>query len=120
MLVLAGVAALFAVADGIGLLLKRKHTKWTTGVITAAHMPNAKAANGRNSKWAEITYTVDGRTYTSRHRIQVPLYARVGDTVRVRYDTRKPDKIYTFSVKRILIFTAIAAACLLAAVLYPM
>ena len=115
LLVLAGAAALFALADGIGLLLKRKRTAWTTGVITAAYTPTAKAANGRNSKWAEVVYTVDRRSYTSRHRVQVPLSARVGDAVRVRYDTRKPEKIYPFSAKRVLIFTAIAAVCLLAA-----
>ena len=114
---LAGAAALFALIDGATLLLKRRQTAWATGVITATHSPNAKTTSYRNSKWAEVAYTVGNTIYYSQSRIQVPLSARVGDAVNVRYDTQRPERLYTFSVKRVLIFAAMAAACLIAALI---
>ena len=78
-------------------------------------MPNAELAKARNSKWAELTYTVAGKTYRSKNRIQVSMASRVGDSVTVRYDMEHPEKLYSFSASRIIASLLVAAICVLAA-----
>lgn len=112
---IAAVAVCFALANALPLLLKRGKTAQTTGIISSIKMPNAEMAKARNSKWAEITYTVNGKTYRSRNRIQVSMASQVGDSVTVRYDTEHPEKLYSFSVSRIIISLLVAVICILAA-----
>lgn len=112
---IAAIAVCFALANAFMLLLKRGKTAQTIGVISSIKMPNAEMAKARNSKWAEITYTVDGKTYRSKNRIQVSMASQVGDSITVRYDMEHPEKLYSFSVSRIIISLLVAAICVLAA-----
>ena len=116
-LIIIGCCALiFAVYNLVGVLGNRHKTAETNGVIVSVFMPN-QVSNFRNSKWAEVRYTVDGRVYTSENRVQVPLARQVGDTVRVRYDSENPGRLYSFSRIRVLAALAVAAASFIAAVL---
>lgn len=112
---IAAAAACFALVNAFMLLLKYGKTAQTTGIISSIKMPNAEMAKARNSKWAEITYTVDGKTYRSKNRIQVSMASQVGDSITVRYDMEHPEKLYSFSVSRIIISLLVAAICGLAA-----
>ena len=69
-----------------------------------------------HSKWAKVSYKVDGKTYQSQNRIQVPMALQIGSTVKIRYDKFNPEKLYSFSLLRIVISILIAAVCILAAV----
>ena len=80
-------------------------------------MPNPETAKARNSKWAIVSYTVDGKVYQSQNRVQVPMAQQVGSTVKVRYDRLSPEKLYSFSMLRIAVSILIAAVCILAAVI---
>ncbi len=113
--VIAAVAVCFALVNALLLLLKRRKTGQTIGTISSIKMPNAEMAKARNSKWAEITYTVDGKTYRSKNRIQVSMTSQVGDSVTVRYDMEHPEKLYSFSASRIIASLLVAAVCVLAA-----
>lgn len=112
---IAVAAVCFALANAFQFLLKRGKTERTTGIISSIKMPNVEMAKARNSKWAEITYTVDGKDYCSKNRIQVSMASQVGDSVTVRYDMRHPEKLYSFSVSRITISLLVAVICVLAA-----
>ena len=112
---IAAVAVCFALANALPLLLKRGKTAQTTGTISSIKMPNVEMAKARNSKWAELTYTVDGKTYRSKNRIQVSIASQIGDSVTVRYDMDHPEKLYSFSVSRIIISLLVAIICVLAA-----
>lgn len=112
---IAAAAVCFALVNAFMLLLKHGKTAQTTGIISSIKMPNAEMAKARNSKWAEITYTVDGKTYRSKNRIQVSMASQVGDSITVRYDMEHPEKLYSFSVSRIIISLLVAAICGLAA-----
>lgn len=112
---IAAVAVCFALANALPFLLKRGKTVQTTGTISSIKMPNAEMAKARNSKWAEITYTVAGKAYCSKNRIQVSMASQIGDSVTVRYDMDHPEKLYSFSVSRIIISLLVAAICVLAA-----
>ncbi|OEH83149.1 hypothetical protein BCR26_02030 [Enterococcus rivorum] len=48
-----------------------------------------------NSKWAIMTYTVDGKVYISKNKIQVPMRASVNDTLTIKYNVKDPTQIYT-------------------------
>lgn len=112
---IAAVAVCFALANALLLLLKRGKTGQTIGTISSIKMPNAELAKARNSKWAELTYTVAGKTYRSKNRIQVSMTSQIGDLVTVRYDVEYPEKLYSFSASRIIASLLVAGICVLAA-----
>lgn len=59
---------------------------------------------------------VDGKSYQSQNRVQVPMALQVGSTVKVRYDKFNPEKLYSFSLLQIAVSIFIAAICILTAV----
>ena len=113
---IAAAALCFGLINCIQFLLKRNKTAQTTGTIISIKMPNPETAKVRNSKWAQVSYTVDGKSYQSQNRVQVPMALQVGSTVKMRYDKLNPEKLYSFSLLRIAVSILIAAVCILAAV----
>ncbi len=113
--IIAAAALCFALINCIQFLMMRNKTAQTTGTIISIKMPNPETAKVRNSKWAIVSYMADGRTYQSQNRIQVPMALQVGATVKIRYDKFNPEKLYSFSLLRIVISILIAAVCILAA-----
>ena len=114
--IIASIALCFGLINCIQFLLKRNRTAQTTGTITSIKMPNPETAKARNSKWAQVSYMVDGKSYQSQNRVQVPMALQVGSTVKVRYDKFHPEKLYRFSLLRIAISILIAAVCIYVAV----
>lgn len=114
---IAVVSLVFAIFNGICFLIKRNKTVQTVGTIISITSPNPEIAKARNSKWAKVSYKVDGRNFTSKNRVQVPMTAEIGSSVTIRYDIEQPDKLYSFSLLRILIALCITVICIIAAVL---
>lgn len=114
--IIAAAALCFALINCIQFLMKKNKTAQTTGTIISIKMPNPETAKARNSKWEKVSYKVDGKTYQSQNRIQVPMTLQIGSTVKIRYDKFNPEKLYSFSLLRIVISILIAAVCILAAV----
>lgn len=114
--IIAAAASYFGLINCIQFLLKRNKTAQTTGIIISIKMPNPETAKARNSKWAQVSYTVDGKSYQSQNRVQVPMALQVGSTVKVRYDKLNPEKLYGFSLLRIAVSILIATVSILAAV----
>ncbi len=100
--IIAAIALCFGLINCIQFLLKRNRTAQTTGTIISIKMPNPETAKARNSKWAKVSYMVDGKSYQSQNRVQVPMALQVGSTVKVRYDKLNPEKMYTISETLIL------------------
>lgn len=113
--IIAGAALCFGVMNCLQFLLKRNKTAQTTGTIISVKMPNPETAKARNSKWAKISYSVEGKSYQSQNRVQVPMALQAGSTVKIRYDKLNPEKLYHFSISRIVMSILIAAVCILAA-----
>ena len=80
---IAAIAVCFALFNAFLLFLKRGKTAQTTGIISSIKMPNAEMAKARNSKWAEITYTVDGKTYRAKIVFKYQWHHRSG--IRLQY-----------------------------------
>ena len=110
--VIAGIALCFGLINCIQFLLKWNRTAQTTGTIISIKMPNPETAKARNSKWAQVSYKADGKSYQSQNRVQVSMALQAGSTVKVRYDKFNPEKLYSFSLLRIAISILIAAVCI--------
>ena len=114
--IIAAAALCFALINCIQFIMKRNKTAQTTETIISIKMPNPETAKARNSKWAKVSYNVNGKSYQSANRIQVSMTSQIGTPVTVRYDIFNPEKLYSFSVSRIIVSLIIAAICIIAAV----
>ena len=114
--IIAAAALCFALINCIQFLLKRNRAAQTTGTIISIKMPNPETAKARNSKWAKVSYNVNGKSYQSANRIQVSMTSQIGTPVTVCYDIFNPEKLYSFSVSRIIVSLIITAICIIAAV----
>ncbi len=113
-----GIAAIcFGVVNIVQFLLKHNKTEQTVGTIISVKTLNPETAQTRNSKWAIVSYKVNNKIYHSQNRIQVPMSSQIGSTVKVRYDKFTPEKLYSFSVLRIIVSFIIGFICFSIAVL---
>ncbi len=116
-LYVVSIAAIcFGLVNVVQFLLKRNKTAQTVGTIISVKTLNPETAKTRNSKWATVSYKVNDKIYQSLNRIQVPMTSQIGSTVRVRYDKSTPEKLYSFSIIRIIMSFIVAAICFLMAV----
>ena len=104
---IASVSFLFALYNALAFWAKRNMTA-----------PNPETAKTRNSKWAKVTYRVDGKIYVSGNRIQVPLTAQVGNSVTVRYDLQHPERLYSYSLARIVVSLFVTVVCIVVGVFH--
>lgn len=111
--IIAALALCFALVNSFQFLTKRNRTAQVIGTVTSIKTANPTSSNYRNSKWATVSYNVNGKTYQPQKRIQVPLNSQIGTTIMVRYDKFDPEKLYCFSSLRIIISLLIAAVCIL-------
>ena len=110
---IASVSFLFALYNALAFWAKRNMTGKTTGTINSITSPNPETA-----KRAKVTYRVDGKTYVSGNRIQVPLTAQVGNSVTVRYDLQHPERLYSYSLARILVSLFVTVVCIVIGVFH--
>ena len=107
----------FCVINAVSFFINRNHFKKTQGTIISFKTLNPSTEKMRNSKWAIVSYKVNGKNYTSQNQIQVSMTADIGSHVPVRYDINQPDRLYHFSVKRIVVSALIVVGCLLVIIL---
>ena len=112
--IIAGVSFSFALFNCILFALKHGKTAKTNGTIVSIKSTNEK---WRNAKLAEISYRVNDRNIVSKNRIQVPLTSKIGTPITVRYDRNQPERIYSYSAKRIITGFLIGIGSVLIAVL---
>lgn len=86
----------------------RNNTDYTIGEVVSIWQPNPEAVKKGNSKWAYFSYYVDGKKYLSKNRIQVSMSTKIGEKIKIKYDKRNPEKLYSFSVKRGFILLAVS------------
>lgn len=110
--IVAVLALCFALVNCFQFITKRSRTALVIGTITSIKTANPTNSNYRNSKWATVSYSVDGKIYQPQKRIQVPINSQIGTTVKIRYDKFDPEKIYCFSSLRIIISLLIFAVCI--------
>lgn len=113
---IAGISFAFALFNCILLIVKHDKTMKMDGTIVSIKSTNPTNEKWRNAKLAEVSYLVNGKNVISENRLQVPLSATVGTHITIRYDRNRPEKIYSYSVKRIVIGFLISIGSILIAV----
>lgn len=103
----------FCVWNIVSYLANKNHSKVTQGTIISIKTLNPATEKMRNSKWAIVTYNVAGKKYTSKKQMQVSMSADIGSHVPIRYDIKQPEKVYEFSIKRIVVSAFIVFICLI-------
>ena len=114
---IAGVSFSFALFNCILFAIKHGKSMKTSGMIVSIKSTNPTNEKWRNAKLAEISYQVNNRNVVSENRIQVPLASKVGTPITVRYDRNQPERIYSYSAKRIITGFLIGIGSVLVAVL---
>lgn len=99
----AAILFIIGTIEGISLAIMGGKTKMVTGTIVDIRFTSAETMKVYNSKWALISYFINGEEYVSENRISVPMSFEVGDQVQVRYVINKPQKLYSRSTKRYII-----------------
>ena len=82
--VIAVIASCFGLINCIQFFFKGNKTAQTVGTIISFKTINPENSKFRNSKWATVSYKVNGRTYQSQNCIQVPMASQIGTTITVR------------------------------------
>ena len=90
------IAGCFGLVNAVQFLLLQKKTARAVGTVVSIKMPNPETARTRNSKWAVVSYEVDGRLVQSGNRIQVPMTS---------------EKLYAFSLGRMAVAFLVAVVC---------
>ena len=80
--IIAGLATLFVLYEGITLIIINDKTAHIRG--KAIDVKTINTGRGK-SKIARFTYTVNGIIYTSNNRINVPLYVENGTQLDIQY-----------------------------------
>lgn len=106
---ISAAALCFCLFNIFQFLLNYNKTAQTVGTIISIKTLGPETSKFRNSKWAVVSYKVKGRIYQSHNRIQVPVSSQIGGAVKVRYDKFTPEKLYSYSLFRIVVSFIIAA-----------
>ena len=114
--IIAGISFSFALFNCILFAIKHGKTVKTNGTVVSTKSTNPTNEKWRNAKLAEISYQVNGRNIVSRNRIQVPLASKVGTPITIRYDRNQPERIYSYSAKRVIMGVLIGIGSVLIAV----
>ena len=93
----------FVIFQGLQIVFFSKKTKEVNATIVETIFANANGTKFRNSKWALVSYKVGDNTVISKNRIQVPMEAKRGQKIKIRYYRNSPEIIATFSIKKFLI-----------------
>ncbi|MFT9056102.1 MAG: hypothetical protein ABF449_05690 [Ethanoligenens sp.] len=107
--IIALVCIVFTLIEAISLILM--HGKTATVIGTIVDIKTAVYGSRNNSEWAVVRYNVDGKTYTSSNRMQVPMSSVVGSQIQVCYCIDQPNKLYSSSFTRLAIALIVAVIC---------
>lgn len=97
------ISLLFVFWELIQIIQYRGKYKSTDAIVMSTIYANPNGTTFRNSKWALVSYRVDGKSYISKRRIQVAMNTNVGDKVKIKFEKEAPERIVSFSYKKLLI-----------------
>lgn len=97
----------------IGIFINRNKVKETQGTITYVESAMSPGLPHINAKLATFKYLVDGRMYTSKNSIKMPLSAEVGDTKVINYFIDNPSILYRINMNHFYIAATVSIICLL-------
>lgn len=109
----SAILGVISIIEGVSLEKTKGKIGIAKGRILSVHCLCNEAMKVYNSKWATISYFVNGKEYISENRIQVPMSADIGDYIEVKYLIDQPKILYSRSYKRFGILLFASAICIL-------
>ena len=108
-MILVGILALiFFIYQLTIFMINKNKIDYTDGSIVGANTAVPETMKKNNSKWAIVSYKVDGKMITSENKIQVSMNSKVGDKVKIAYLINNPEKLFTATFKKAFISFIIA------------
>lgn len=107
------VCIIFIIIEGISLIRMKGKTAVTIGTIIDIKTVVPESMKKNNSKWAIISYNVNGKHYTSSNRVQVPMSLVVGNQIKVHYCIDQPTILYNRSFAKLVIAFIVAVMCMI-------
>lgn len=99
--IVIAVVFIFVIFQGLQIIFLSKKTEEVQGIIVETIFANANGTKFRNSNWALVSYKVGNSTIISQNRVQVPMEAKKGQRIKIRYYRNSPEVIATFSMKKL-------------------
>lgn len=112
-IVIAVLLFVFSLGNFILLLYLRGKTREVDAVIMDVKYAINETSKKNNSKWARVSFPLDDTMRTPTGRIQVPMAARVGDKIKVRYYKDNPDLLVFVSWKKCIVAFALGMLLLI-------
>lgn len=107
------VCIIFIIIEGISLIEMKGKTAVTIGTIIDIKTVVPESMKKNNSKWAIVSYNVNGKHYTSSNRVQVSMSLVVGNQIKVHYRIDQPTILYNRSFTRLAIAFIVAVVCMI-------
>ena len=108
------VAAFFIVYSAyqyISFMMNKELISYTMATIIDTNTALPETMEKNNSRWAVVSFRVDGKEYISSSRIQVSMNNSVGDQIRIAYYKDNPSDLFTSSLKKAGISFVIGISC---------
>lgn len=115
-IVIFGVAAAFSIVYSayqyISFMMNKDLISYTIATIIDTTTVAPESMKKNNSRWATVSFSVDGKGYISSNRIQVSMNASIGDEIKIAYYKDNPSELFTPSLKKSVIFLGIGVLCM--------
>lgn len=116
--IIIAVILIFILWQSIQIIFMTNRTKETQATIVETKFANSNGTKFRNSNWALVSYKVGINIVVSKNRVQVPMNARVGEKIQVRYYKNVPERIATFSLNKLIIGILVAVIFIMVRILF--
>lgn len=110
------ITFLYSLRVQIGIFINRNKVKETQGTIIYIESAMSPGLPHINAKLATFEYFVDGKMYTSKNSIKMPLSAEVGDVKVINDFIDNPSILYTINMNHFYIAATVSIICLLLAI----
>ncbi|WMJ79108.1 hypothetical protein RBU49_09405 [Clostridium sp. MB40-C1] len=111
-----GVAAasciVYSIYQCVSFMRNKDKISYTIATIIDTNTLAPETMKKNNSKWAIVSFRVEGKEYVSSNRIQVPMNASIGDQIKIAYYKDNPRELFTPSLKKSGIFFVIGILCI--------
>lgn len=116
--IIAGwLVLLYAIYQLTIVTINKNKIKHINGIIIKVRTAVPETVKKHNSKWATISYEVDGKTIISRNEIQVSMYDKIGDRIQIAYFINNPEKLFTATLEKSFIFFLAAVILLVVGII---
>ena len=112
------IALILAAGNGVYYYKKKKQTAKASATVLSVTQAGIMTLKARSSKYAKVSYEVNGKTYTAINLLPVPMSVQPGSQVTVHYELDRPDHICQLSIGKSIAALAVGLICAAAATYY--